>query len=174
MKFSKYIFDIIFLLILFIILNIIINLFIDISYHFLSVDKNYENRYLKLILRPSFSLFLIIFLYIIYKKTNFRNYIFKSIFIVALSTPIFIEFISVIDYLVYKFSSKKFCYINYLDNQVLGWSFGLNIFVIFLSYIFFRKAKHFFNKKDIYLILIMIICFNLLVNIYRFYMLSKT
>ncbi len=139
----------------------LINFPIPFIYKLLSIESNFDNRYLKLLLFPLIDLITFVTLFSIYKKYNLRGYFFRHLFLVALSIPLFVDFVTLTDYIASGFDFDKLCNVHYMDKENFVWFFPLNLSVLIISIILFVKTKTLHNKNSLRLLGIYILFYML-------------
>ena len=131
-------------------------------YKLFSVEINFDNRYLKLFLFPLIDLITFVTIYFLYRKYKFNGYFFRHLFLVALSIPLFIDFVTLTDYIASGFDSDKLCEVGYMDNENLIWFFPLDISVLIVSIYLFIKTRALHEKRSLKLLGIYMILYLLM------------
>ncbi len=91
-------------------------------------------------------------IYFLYKKYKFNGYFFRHLFLVALSIPLFIDFVTLTDYIVSGFDSDKLCEVGYMDNENIVWFFPLNTSVLIVSIYLFIKTRVLHENRSLKLL----------------------
>ncbi len=167
MKSSKKIYLFILFYFIFVIINFTINIGVNFFLDFFDSLNNYNKRNLKLICRPLFSILFFAISLVFFNKLNFKNIFSRSILMILLLNPVFLEFTKLIDYVVYNITNKQFCYIHYLDVKVSTYFYLYIVSILFLSFYLFNKFHFLFKKAEIKILVLAILIYVFIINIYR-------